>query len=56
MQAIRISFCVLGFKCNLAAAQTPPSGMPAHLTIARRTFFDLSPPNDFPLTLVRLAA
>jgi hypothetical protein len=31
----------------MAAAQTLPSGMPTQLTIARHTFFDFGPPNDF---------
>jgi TonB family protein len=31
----------------MAVAQTPPSGMPTQLTIARHTFFDFGPPNDF---------
>lgn len=46
-RAIGTCICVLGFVCNVAAAQTPSSGMPAQLTIARHTFFDFGPPNDF---------
>jgi TonB family protein len=31
----------------MAAAQNAPAGMPSQLTIARHTFFDFGPPNDF---------
>jgi TonB family protein len=46
-RAIENGICVLGLVCSLAAAQTPSSGMPTQLTIARHTFFDFGPPNDF---------
>lgn len=46
-RAIRNCIRLLGFVCNMAAAQSPPSGMPTQLTIARHTFFDFGPPNDF---------
>jgi hypothetical protein len=39
--------CALGLVCSPATAQTPPSGMPTHLTIARHTFFDFGPLHDF---------
>lgn len=39
--------CALALACNLFAAQSPRSGLPSRLTIARHTFFDFGPPNDF---------
>jgi TonB-like protein len=32
---------------SMAVAQSSPSGIPTQLTIARHTFFDFGPPNDF---------
>jgi hypothetical protein len=46
-RAIGICLCILGFVCNISGAQTPSSGIPTQLTIARHTFFDFGPPNDF---------
>lgn len=37
----------LWIVCSIAGAQTTSPAMPEHLIIARHTFFDFGPPNDF---------
>jgi Gram-negative bacterial TonB protein C-terminal len=39
--------CAFGVAFKIASAQSVASGMPTQLTIARHTFFDFGPPNDF---------
>jgi TonB-like protein len=43
----RISSCLLAIACGVAVAQTTRTQMPENLVIARHTFFDFGPPNDF---------
>jgi len=46
-RAIVCCASVIACLCNVATSQAPPSSMPKRLIIARHTFFDFGPPNDF---------